>query len=51
MNTDQMRTAWRRIWTVARRELKSLLRDLRRALSRTERAVGLISLRSLGLSG
>ena len=35
----------------ARRELKSLLRDLRRALSRTERAVGLISLRSLGLSG
>jgi transglutaminase-like putative cysteine protease len=34
----------------ARRELRSLLRELRGALSRTERALGLISLRSLGLT-
>src|SRR6266480_707389 len=31
----------------ARRELRSLRRELRRALSRTERALGLVSLRSL----
>jgi hypothetical protein len=35
----------------ARRELRSLRRDLRRALTRTERALGLVSLRSLGLTG
>jgi hypothetical protein len=35
----------------ARNELRSLLRDLRRSLTRTERALGLISLRSLGLTG
>jgi hypothetical protein len=31
--------------------LRSLLRSLRRSLTRTERALGLISLRSLGLIG
>jgi len=35
----------------ARRELRSLRRELRRALTRTERALGLVSLRSLGLTG
>ena len=35
----------------ARRELRSLRHDLRTALSRTERALGLVSLRSLGLTG
>ena len=35
----------------ARRELHSLRRNLRAALTRTQRAVGLVSLRSLGLSG
>jgi hypothetical protein len=35
----------------ARRELRSLRRDLRRALTRTERTLGLVSLRSLGLTG
>ena len=35
----------------ARHELRSLRRDLRRALTRTERALGLVSLRSLGLTG
>jgi transglutaminase-like putative cysteine protease len=35
----------------ARNELRSLLRNLRRSLTRTERALGLVSLRSLGLSG
>ena len=34
-----------------RRELRSLRRDLRGALTRTERALGLVSLRSLGLTG
>jgi transglutaminase-like putative cysteine protease len=34
-----------------RRELRSLRRDLRAALTRTERALGLVSLRSLGLTG
>ena len=35
----------------ARRELRSLRRELRKALTRTERALGLVSLRSLGLTG
>ena len=35
----------------ARRELRSLRRELRLVLSRTERALGLVSLRSLGLTG
>ena len=35
----------------ARRELRSLRRELRGALTRTERALGLVSLRSLGLTG
>jgi hypothetical protein len=35
----------------ARRELRSLRLQLRSALSRTERALGLVSLRSLGLTG
>jgi hypothetical protein len=35
----------------ARRELRSLRRELRAVLSRTERALGLVSLRSLGLTG
>ena len=35
----------------ARGELRSLRRDLRAALTRTERALGLVSLRSLGLTG
>jgi hypothetical protein len=35
----------------ARRELRLLRRQLRSALSRTERALGLVSLRSLGLTG
>src|SRR5439155_23224164 len=35
----------------ARRELRSLRRELRAALTRTERALGLVSLRSLGLTG
>ena len=35
----------------ARRELRSLRRDLRAALTRTERVAGLVSLRSLGLTG
>jgi transglutaminase-like putative cysteine protease len=35
----------------ARRELRLLRRELRAALTRTERALGLVSLRSLGLSG
>jgi protein-glutamine gamma-glutamyltransferase len=35
----------------ARQELRSLLRELRSVLTRSERALGLISLRSLGLSG
>jgi len=35
----------------ARRELRSLRRELRRALTRTERVLGLVSLRSLGLTG
>jgi transglutaminase-like putative cysteine protease len=34
-----------------RRELRSLRRELRAALTRTERALGLVSLRSLGLTG
>jgi transglutaminase-like putative cysteine protease len=34
-----------------RRERRTLLRDLRRVLSRSERALGLVSLRSLGLTG
>ena len=34
-----------------RQELRSLLREMRRALTRTERALGLVSLRSLGLGG
>jgi protein-glutamine gamma-glutamyltransferase len=34
-----------------RRELRSLRRELRAALSRTERALGLVSLRSFGLTG
>jgi protein-glutamine gamma-glutamyltransferase len=34
-----------------RRELRSLRRNLRAALTRTERASGLVSLRSLGLTG
>jgi transglutaminase-like putative cysteine protease len=34
-----------------RRELRSLRRELRRALTRTERALGVVSLRSLGLTG
>ena len=34
----------------ARRELRSLRRELRTVLSRTERALGLVSLRSLGLT-
>jgi hypothetical protein len=33
----------------ARRELRSLRRELRAALTRSERALGLVSLRSLGL--
>jgi protein-glutamine gamma-glutamyltransferase len=36
---------------IARRELRALRRELRAALSRTERALGLVSLRSLGLTG
>ena len=35
----------------ARRELRSLRRELRGALTRTERVLGLVSLRSLGLTG
>jgi len=35
----------------ARHELRSLRRELRKALTRTERALGLVSLRSLGLTG
>jgi transglutaminase-like putative cysteine protease len=35
----------------ARRELRQLLRRVRRSLSRSERALGVISLRSLGLTG
>jgi hypothetical protein len=35
----------------ARRELRSVRRNLRRALTRPQRALGLVSLRSLGLSG
>ena len=35
----------------ARAELRSLRRELRAALTRTERAVGIVSLRSLGLTG
>jgi protein-glutamine gamma-glutamyltransferase len=35
----------------ARRELKALRRDLRARLTRAERALGLVSLRSLGLTG
>jgi transglutaminase-like putative cysteine protease len=35
----------------ARGELRALRRDLRSALSRSERALGLVSLRSLGLTG
>jgi hypothetical protein len=34
-----------------RAERRALWRELRRALSRTERALGLVSLRSLGLTG
>jgi hypothetical protein len=34
-----------------RRELRALRREFRRVLSRTERVLGLVSLRSLGLTG
>jgi len=44
-------TAAREAARSARRELHSLRRELRRALTRTERALGLVSLRSLGLTG
>jgi hypothetical protein len=43
---DRARPAARR----ARRELRELLRSLRHELTRTERALGFVSLRSLGLA-